>query len=123
MGDPFALNDVVGMGSRPAVIDGAGLSEKAAVANVRDAIEKTTDMGTAAMGHAGNIDTPPGGERGPIFFTDPGPQEFATKGLSDSGDKFRKKDVVRSQNGFVLRAGFAAGGPVMPRGTGETFVV
>ena len=123
MGDPLALNDVVGMGSRPAVINGAGLSEKAAVANVRDAIEKTTDMGVAAMGHAGTIDTPAGGERGPIFFTDPSPQGFATRGLSDSGDKFHKKDVVRSRIGFVLRAGFAAGGPIMPRGTGETFVV
>lgn len=123
MGDPLALNDVVGMGSRPAVIDGAGLSEKAAVANIRDAIEKTTDMGIAAMGHAGDINTPAGGERGPIFFTDPGPQEFATKGLSDSGNRFRKKDVVRSRIGFVLRANFPAGGIFMPRGTGETFVV
>jgi len=111
----MATEEQKGMGSRPAIVDGAPLSDAATETpgsgepNVRDAIEKTTDMGAQTTGHAGAIDTPAGGERG-VQHQDPAHQQYENQ----VGEDFDKKDVVRPET--------LPGGRINPSGTGQTHV-
>ncbi len=113
----MATEEQKGMGSRPAIVQGAPLSDEGTETpgtgepNVRDAVEKTTDMGAQTMGHGGTIDTPADGDRG-VQHQDPARQQFE----GQRGADFDKKDIIRPEK----TAGKAEGGYIHPSGTGQT---
>jgi len=112
----MATEEQKGMGSRPAIVTGAPLSDEGTETpgtgegNIRDAVEKTTDMGIQTTGHAGDVD-PAGGERG-VQHQDPARQQYEAQ----EGEDFNKKDVVRNK----ATGGKAEGGFIHPSGSGQT---
>lgn len=113
----MATEEQKGMGSRPAIVSGAPLSDEGTETpgtgegNVRDAIEKVADMGAEIKGHGGEIDTPADGERG-VQHQDPARQQYEAQ----QGEDFDKKDVIRAKR----TGGKVEGGYIHPSGTGQT---
>ncbi len=112
----MATEEQKGMGSRPAIVVGAPLSDEGTETpgtgegNIRDAVEKTADMGIQTTGHAGDA-SPADGERG-VQHQDPARQQYEAQ----QGEDFNKKDVVRNK----VSGGKAEGGFIFPSGTGQT---
>ena len=113
----MATEEHKGMGSRPAIVQGAPLTDEgtenpgAGEPNVRDAVEKTTDMGAQTMRHGGVVDTPADGERG-VQHQDPARQQYE----SQQGEEFNKNNVIRPER----TGGKVEGGFIHPSGTGQT---
>jgi len=112
----MATEEQKGMGSRPAIVTGAPLSDEgtetpgSGEGNIRDAVEKTADMGIQTTGHAGDVN-PAGGERG-VQHQDPARQHY--EGQEDKD--FGKEDIIRP----LKTGGKAEGGFIHPSGTGQT---
>ena len=106
------MGDYKGMGSAPGNVQGAGLTDQGDTdGNVRDAVEKTADMGAQTTGHAGDMGTPADGERG-VLHQDPDRQQYE----GQQGEDFDKKDIVRAKR----TGGKVEGGFIHPSGTGQT---